>query len=103
MVNLRVAYFHLPIFSYMYFHPEEFGLDKELIKQSETKVKYRDAIPGDMIGYKIPSEQDEKMKRIERDCNNMRSGTFETLLLYLKYNSKFLKNIQFMMLSIFKK
>ncbi len=103
MVNLRVAYFHLPIFSYMYFHPEEFGLDKELIKQSETKVKYRDAIPGDMIGYKIPSEQDEKMKKIERDCNNMRSGTFETLLLYLKYNSKFLKNIQFMMLSIFKK
>jgi len=101
--NLRVAYFHLPMFSYMYSHPEEFGLDKELIKQVETKVKYRDAIPGDMIGYKIPGAQDEKIKKIEHSCNNKISGTFETLLLYSKYNTNFLNNISFMIQSICKK
>ena len=101
--NLRVAYFHLPTFSYMYFHPEEFGLDKELIKQAETKVKYHDAIPGEMIGYKIPSVQDEKIKKIEKICNNIQSGTFETLLLYSKYNSNFLRKIHFIIQSICKK
>ena len=101
--NLRVAYFHLPMFSYMYLHPEEFGLDRELIKQVETKVKYRDAIPGEMIGYKIPSAQDEKIKKIENICNNKISGTFETLLLYSKYNTNFLRNIRFMIQSISKK
>ena len=93
MNNLRVAYFHLPIFSYMYYHPKEFGLDKELIKQAETEVKYRDAIPGDMIGYKIPTIQDEKIRKIEKVCNNKRSGSFETFLLSSKYNTNFLKNI----------
>ncbi len=103
--NLRVAYFHLPRFSYMYFHPEEFGLDKELIKQAEDKLEYNDTIPGDMIGYKIPSVQDEKIKKIEKACNEynkMPVGTLETLLLYSKYNTNFLRNIQFMIKSICK-
>ena len=103
MKNLRVANFHLPIFSYMYFHPEEFGLDKELIKEAEAKVKYHDAIPGSMIGYKIPTVQDEKIRKIEKVCNNKRSGTFETFLLYSKYNTNFLENIHSMIQSIGKK
>ena len=78
-------------------------LDKELIKQAETKVKYHDAIPGEMIGYKIPSVQDEKIKKIEKICNNIQSGTFETLLLYSKYNSNFLRKIHFIIQSICKK
>ena len=82
--------FHLPTFSYMYFHPEEFGLDKELIKQAESKMQYNDLIPGDMIGYKISSIQEEKIRDIEKFCyeyNKMPIGTSETLLLYSKYNN----------------
>ncbi len=82
--------FHLPTFSYIYSHPEEFGLDKELIKQAETKLQYNDLIPGDMIGCKTSSIQEEKIREIEKFCyeyNKMPIGTSETLLLYSKYNS----------------
>ena len=81
--------FHLPTFSYIYNHPEEFGLDKELIKQVETKLEYNDLIPGYMIGCGTSSIQEEKITEIEKSCyeyNKMPIGTSETLLLYSKYN-----------------
>ena len=99
--------FRLPTFSYMYSHPEEFGLDKELIKQAEIRLQYNDLIPGDMIGYKISSTQEEKIREIKKACyeyNEKQSGTVETLLLYYsKYNKNFLRNIHFMIQSICKK
>jgi len=81
--------FHLPTFSYIYSHPEEFGLDKELINQAETKLQYNDLIPGDMVGCNLSSIQEEKIGEIEKFCyeyNKMPVGTSETLLLYSKYN-----------------
>ena len=106
MRNLRVFHFHLDMYSYVYFHPEEFGLDKELIKQIETSFEYNDSIRGDMIGCKLSSIQDEKIREIEKICNEynkMPNGTLETLLLYSKYNMNFLRNIHFMIQSICKK
>ena len=89
--------FHLPTFSYIYYHPEEFGLDKELIKQAESKMQYNDLIPGYMIDCGTSSIQEEKITEIEKFCyeyNQMPVGTSETLLLYSKYNntSSFKKN-----------
>ena len=83
--------FHLPTFSYIYSHPEEFGLDNELIKQAETSLEYNDLIPGYMVGCGTSSAKEEKIAEIEKFCykyNKMPIGTSETLLLYSKYFKK---------------
>ena len=98
--------FHLPTFSYIYSHPEEFNLDKELIKQAETKLQHNDLIPGYMIGCECSNIQEEKISEIEKFCyeyNKMPVGTSETLLLYSKYNTGFLRKLHFMIQSICKK
>ncbi len=106
MTNLRIAQFHLDTTSYMYSHPEEFGLDKEFIKQIETKLENNDTIRGDMLGYKLSNIQDEKIREIEKICNEYNkipNGTLETLLLFSKYNSNFFENIHSIIQSICKK
>jgi len=105
MRNLRVAYFNLDTASYMYSHPEEFGINKELIKQAEAKLEYNDSLRGDVIGYKLSRTQEEKINEIEKRCNEynkMPIGTLESILLYSKYNTNFLNNIKFMIQSICK-
>ena len=105
MRNLRVAYFNLDTASYMYSHPEEFGINKELIKQAEAKLEYNDSLRGDVIGYKLSRTQEEKINEIEKRCNEynkMPIGTLESILIYSKYNTNFLNNIKFMIQSICK-
>ena len=58
--------FMLPTFSYMYSHPEEFGLDEKLIKQAEVYHKNSDCLDAEWIGIPISTEAQNKVFEIQR-------------------------------------
>ena len=58
--------FMLPVFSYMYSHLEEFGLDEKLIKQAEDKHKNSDCLDAEWLGIPMTSEAQNKVFEIQR-------------------------------------
>ena len=57
--------FMLPTFSYMYSHPEEFGLDEKLIKQAENNHKDCDCLYSEWLGIPIKPEVQDKVFEIQ--------------------------------------
>ena len=58
--------FVLPTFSYMYSHPEEFGFEKEFIKQTTDNHKDSDCLKAEWIGIPIKTEIQDKVFEIRR-------------------------------------
>ncbi len=58
--------FMLTTFSYMYSHPEEFGLDEKLIKQAENEHKDCDCLYAEWLGIPIKPEVQDKVFEIQR-------------------------------------
>ena len=56
----------LKTFSYIYSHPNEFGLDEELIKQAENEHKDCDCLYAEWLGIPIKPEIQEKVFEIQR-------------------------------------
>ena len=58
--------FMLPIFSYMYSHPEEFGLDEKLIKQAEINHQNSDCLDAEWLNIPLTTESQNKVFEIQR-------------------------------------
>ena len=56
----------LPIFSYMYSHPEEFGLKEKLIKQAKDNHKDSDCLKAEWLDIPIKPKVQEKVFEIQR-------------------------------------
>ncbi len=64
--NHSVSQCTLPIFSYMYSHPDEFGFKEELIKQVECNHKGSDCLKVEWLGIPIKPEVQNKVFEIQR-------------------------------------
>ena len=64
--NHSVSQCTIPTFSYVYSHPEEFGLDEKLIKQSESNHKGFDCLKAEWLGIPIKTEIQDKVFEIQR-------------------------------------
>ncbi len=58
--------FVLPIFSYMYSHPEEFGVEEKLIKQAEMNHKDSDCLKAQWLNIPTKPEMQDKVFEIRR-------------------------------------
>ena len=89
--NHSVSQCTIPTFSYMYSHPEEFGLDEKLIKQAESNHKGSDCIKAEWIGIPIKSEVQEKVFELQRlimQKQKIITTSSELLTILAKYNRK---------------
>ena len=81
--------FMLPTFSYMYFHPEEFGLDEKMIKQVEDCHKNSDCLDAEWLGIQLTSESQNKVFEIQRlimQKNKIIVTRSELITTLAKYN-----------------
>ena len=89
--NHSVSQCTIPTFSYMYSHPEEFGLDEKLIKQAESNHKGSDCIKAEWIGIPIKSEVQEKVFELQHlimQKQKIITTSSELLTILAKYNRK---------------
>ena len=81
--------FMLPTFSYMYFHPEEFGLDEKRIKQVEDCHKNSDCLDAEWLDIPLTSESQNKVFEIQRlimQKNKIIVTRSELITTLAKYN-----------------
>ena len=81
--------FMLTTFSYIYSHPEEFGLDEKLIKQAENNHKDCDCLYAEWLGIPIKPEVIDKVFEIQRlimQKKKIIATGSELLTTLIKYN-----------------
>ncbi len=86
--NHSVSQCTIPTFSYIYSHPEEFGLDKKLIKQAEDNHKGADCLKAEWIGIPTKTEIQDKVFEIQRlimQKERIITTSSEILTLLAKY------------------
>ena len=64
--NHAVNCFVLPTFSYMYSHPEEFGIEENVIEQATVNHKDSDCLKTEWIGIPVKQEVQNKVFEIKR-------------------------------------